>query len=190
MWAVARRSRSVCAAPRLLYSPNHGKTHAHEPWRWLNKPVTRQGTCQSTKNEGTIALAHLVSCSTGSVPSQPSCWLIWPPPGLISMRFASVRGCTAAEVRLEPTNRAEQPLTRTVQPTHILDRSIARKKRGVGPFGGRSHLENHPNECISTHVLHGRLLPSTPPTGAFHARWRAEEATAARIEEKGWMEVA
>ena len=95
------------------------------------------------------------------------------------MRFAVVRGCTAAEARLEPTNRAEQPHTSTAQPTHILDRSTARKNRGFGPFGGRSHLENHPNERISAHVLHGHLLPGTPPTGAFHARWRAEEAAVA-----------
>ena len=73
------------------------------------------------------------------------------------MRFAVVRGCTAAQARLEPTNRAEQPLTRTVQPTHTLDRSIARKNRGFGPFagpwrcvrGGRTHrvrrrLGHHP----------------------------------------------
>ena len=74
------------------------------------------------------------------------CWLSQPLLGPKPRRDPCVSAREQARQRSQPTKRTEHLAASPAQCVRVSDPSIARQKRGSGPFGSRSQFENGPAE--------------------------------------------
>ena len=75
------------------------------------------------------------------------CWLSRPLPGPKPTRDPRVSAREQARQPSQPTKRAEHLAASPAQCVQVSDPSIARQKRGSGPFGCRSQFQNGPAEA-------------------------------------------